>query len=175
MPKFWGSIKNWSSIFFSGQILTMHFPKPKMTNVTQKSIDSKSEFKHFERLWSKIQHFREATISIIFHIITKKCCNLGFVICQYFCGLFPTLMINILKRFVFASKFKHCHWSFSGNITLKRVAVIAWFPFFFDMNSRVSWYDDCEKTEKTCYLTFAFEESKYQRWFVFFLTKANFH
>ena len=36
VAKFWGSIKNSSSIFFSGQILTMHFRKPKMMNMTQK-------------------------------------------------------------------------------------------------------------------------------------------
>ena len=35
---------------------------------------------------------------------------------------FPTLMINILKRFVFASKVIMCHWS------------------FFDMISRVSYF-----------------------------------
>ena len=34
---------------------------------------------------------------------------------------FPTLLINILKRFVFTRKVNICNWSFSGNITFEKV------------------------------------------------------
>ena len=63
---------------------------------------------------------------------------------------FPTLMINILKRFVFASKVNMCHWSFSGMSRLKRFAATAAVLFFDLISNALTFFSSelCERTKK---------------------------
>ena len=71
-----------------------------------------------------------------------------------FVDLFPTLMINILKRFVFAS-FNMCHWSFPAISRLKRIAVTT--PvLFFDLISNELTFSHMTivKGRKTCCWSF---------------------
>ena len=85
---------------------------------------------------------------------------------------FPTLMINILKRFVLASKVTMCKWSFFGNITLKRFAVnmIVIISFFSTC------YIDCEKTKKNLlFILHAWRKQISVLLCFFFLPQVNFH
>ena len=80
--------------------------------------------------------------------IQRNVATWGLWYANTFVDFFPTIMINILKRFVFAS-FNMCHWSFPAISRLKRFAVTSASSFFRPDFQWVDFfsYDHCERTK----------------------------
>ena len=109
--------------------------------------------------------------------IQRNVATWGVCDCQYFCGLFFHITSHdqhLETRSVFGPKVNMCHWSFSGNITLKRFAVIAWFLFLTWFPWTVDFFltlsTIVKRRKKNLQLNLCVWRSKYQCWFVFLLS-----
>ena len=111
MPKFWGSINNWCSIFSRSDSENAFVENPKCWRWPKsKSVErvNSSILKVLEQKLSILVKNQRPSFILIFDINLRICCKLRFLRCQHFCGLFPTCIND-----------QHFE-TFSDNITLKR-------------------------------------------------------
>ena len=130
VPKFWGSIIISSSIFFRSDSDNA-FSKTKndecdlKVNRFQKwiqafwtSLNQNLAFSRSNNIHHFPHHYKE--------MLQLGVCDMPILLWTFF---FHINDQHLETRSVFGPKVNMCHWSFSGNITLKRFAVISWFLF----------------------------------------------
>ena len=133
--------------------------------------------KWFQAFWKVLNQNSAFSRSINIHhfstSLQRNVVSWGLRYANIFVDFFPTLMINILKRFVLASKVTMCNWSFFRQYHVKKVCCQYDCHDFFFFST---WYNDCEKTKKLIVHPSCLKKANISvDLFFFSLPKTNFH
>ena len=130
MPKFWGSIIISSSIFFRVRFWQCILENQKWWVWFKSKSISKVNASILKVFEPKFTIFAKEQYPSFSTSLARNVATWGLWYANTFVDFFFHNNDQHLEtRSVFGPKVNMCHWSFSGNITLKRFAVIAWFLF----------------------------------------------